>query len=713
MTFSIDTVAPETTILTAPTDPSSSGSASFTFDASETGSSFACQLDGGGYSACTSPKSYTGLADGSHTFEVRATDTAGNTDPTSELWTWTVDSTSPDTSITSAPTDPTNTANASFSFSASEAGSSFACQLDGGGYSACTSPKSYTGLADGSHTFQVRASDAAGNTDPTPASFDWTIDTQAPTLTLSTPADGTNVSDTTPAFSGNAGANAGDASTITITIYAGTRHNGRCRPNPQRDAAPAAARTAPMQPTPLDLGTYTARAEQSDDAGNTGQSSANTFTVDPAAPDIEPPSVSLVFPAAGSATGDATPAFSGTAGTDPGDSATVTVRVYSGSTTGGTLIQTLTATRGPNGAYSVEASAPLADGLYTGQAQQTDDAGNTGSSSANSFSVDTTAPGTTIFSAPADPSNTANASFSFSATEIGSSLACQLDGGGYSACTSPKSYTGLADGSHTFQVRASDAAGNTDPTPASFDWTIDATAPQITLTQPAGGASTGATPTFAGQAGTGPGDSATVTVRVYSGSTTGGTLIQTLTTSRAGGGAYSTAATSTLADGTYTAQAEQQDTAGNTGRSNAATFNVSTAPAGTSTYRTDVLSDGPAAYWRLGESAGTVAADEKGTSNGTYQNGVALGRAGVLTADTNTAVSFDGVDDIVTVPHSSSLSATSGVTLEAWVEALEDRRLAEHRREARRRRHRFAELRALAEHEQPAGRGLRQRLQPP
>ena len=209
--------APETTIFSAPTDPSSSGSASFTFGASETGSSFACQLDGGGYSACTSPKSYTGLADGSHTFEVRATDTAGNTDPTSELWTWTVDSTSPDTSITAAPADLTNTANASFSFSASEAGSSFACQLDGGGYSACTSPKSYTGLADGSHTFQVRASDAAGNTDPTPASRTWTIDTQAPTLTLATPANGTATSDTTPTFSGSADTNVGDHTTITIT----------------------------------------------------------------------------------------------------------------------------------------------------------------------------------------------------------------------------------------------------------------------------------------------------------------------------------------------------------------------------------------------------------------------------------------------------------------------------------------------------------------
>ena len=90
-------------------------------------------------------------------------------------------------------------------------------------------------------------------------------------------------------------------------------------------------------------------------------------------------------------TGDATPTFSGTAGTDPGDSTTVTVKVYSGSSASGTLIQTLTATRGSGGAYSVDASPPLADGTYTGQAEQADDAGNTGHSSAKTFSVDTAA----------------------------------------------------------------------------------------------------------------------------------------------------------------------------------------------------------------------------------------------------------------------------------------------------------------------------------
>lgn len=87
------------------------------------------------------------------------------------------DTTPPDTTITSGPSSSTSSTSASFAFTASEAGSTFECKLDAGSYSSCTSPKSYTGLASGAHTFSVRATDAATNVDATPATQSWTITT--------------------------------------------------------------------------------------------------------------------------------------------------------------------------------------------------------------------------------------------------------------------------------------------------------------------------------------------------------------------------------------------------------------------------------------------------------------------------------------------------------------------------------------------------------
>src|SRR5205823_3785146 len=119
---------------------------------------------------------------------------AGNTDPTPASYTWTVDTTPPDTTITAAPPATSTSSRDRFSFTSTKAGSSFACQLDASAFAACTSPQSYSGLADGSHTFQVRATDPAGNTDPTPASYTWTVDTTPPdtTITAAPPATSTS-----------------------------------------------------------------------------------------------------------------------------------------------------------------------------------------------------------------------------------------------------------------------------------------------------------------------------------------------------------------------------------------------------------------------------------------------------------------------------------------------------------------------------------------
>lgn len=85
------------------------------------------------------------------------------------------DITPPETTIDSGPSGTVTGTSATFAFSSSEAGSNFACALDGAAFTSCASPTSYSGLATGSHTFGVRATDAAGNTDPTPATRTWTV----------------------------------------------------------------------------------------------------------------------------------------------------------------------------------------------------------------------------------------------------------------------------------------------------------------------------------------------------------------------------------------------------------------------------------------------------------------------------------------------------------------------------------------------------------
>ena len=89
-------------------------------------------------------------------------------------------------------------------------------------------------------------------------------------------------------------------------------------------------------------------------------------------------------------------------------------------------------------------------------------------------SADTTPPDTVIDSGPSGTVKTRDASFRFSSTEPSSTFECSLDGAAFSGCSSPNKYTELANGSHTFKVRATDAAGNTDQSPASRTWKVRA-----------------------------------------------------------------------------------------------------------------------------------------------------------------------------------------------------------------------------------------------
>ena len=88
------------------------------------------------------------------------------------------------------------------------------------------------------------------------------------------------------------------------------------------------------------------------------------------------------------------------------------------------------------------------------------------------------------------------------------------------------------------------------------------------------------------------------------------------------------------------------------------------------TYASEVNADTPTAYWRLGESApATTAVDERGGANGTYAGTPGLGASGLLSApgETNTAVSFDGVNDLVSTPLTNTSAQLAAFSLEAWV----------------------------------------------
>lgn len=104
----------------------------------------------------------------------------------------------PETKVTSGPTGFTRSMSATFAFSSTEASASFECSLDGASLGTCSSPKAYSGLGSGKHSFEVRATDAAGNADPIPATRTWTVDRVKPSVRGASPRAGAKIRDATP-----------------------------------------------------------------------------------------------------------------------------------------------------------------------------------------------------------------------------------------------------------------------------------------------------------------------------------------------------------------------------------------------------------------------------------------------------------------------------------------------------------------------------------
>jgi hypothetical protein len=348
--ITLDTTPPVVTITARPASPYPSRSGTYGFIASEAVSGFECNLDSGTFAPCSSPFSFSGVSDGSHTFYVRSTDMAGNLGSTVS-GNWIIDATPPETVISTMPGTPTNSTSGSFSFTSPDSAATFECSLDSAAFVACVNPYMFSGLADGIHSFSVRAKDATGNYDPTPASYSCIIDT--------TPPD------------------------TAITAQ-------------------------PLNPAAANSGSFNF---SSTETGSTFQCSLDGAAYAPCSTPFS---------------------FNG-----------------------------------------------LADGIHTFSVMAKDAAVNYDPTPASySWTIDTTPPDTAITAQPPNPAAANSGNFTFFSTETGSTFQCKVDGAAYTPCSSPYSFSGLTNASHTFSVRALDALGNTDPTPASYTWTVNVTTPQ-------------------------------------------------------------------------------------------------------------------------------------------------------------------------------------------------------------------------------------------
>ncbi len=368
--------APNTAIDDKPALRSNSSSAEFTYEA-PTATSYECKLDVAVFSACPNggPKEYTGLADGSHTFQVRGVNASGP-DPTPASYSWTVDTAPPVATIDTHPADPSPGATAQFTYHAqNEPGSSFKCSLDGALPSACpTSGMTYHGLADGEHSFAVEATDGAGNQQLTATEFSWTVDNSL----LDTTAPETSIDSGPPDPSGSASASFTYSSNEPGSSFECSLDN----------ASFSSCAPTGISYSGLASGPHAFQVRATDPSDNTDQTPAgHSFNV--------------------------------------------------------VLLASITP------APAQPSAAPGADGK-----------------------VATVRPETALVAKPSAKTRDRTPTFRFHSSARGASFQCQLDHSAFKPCKSPLTTKSLAPGRHTLKVRAV-LDGVADPTPTSFSFRIE------------------------------------------------------------------------------------------------------------------------------------------------------------------------------------------------------------------------------------------------
>ena len=493
----------------------------------------------------------SGLADGSHTIVASQTDSFGNTGSAS--LTFTLDTTAPSIAITSAG-GPTNQANQTITGTVDVADAGTTVTIFDGttavGTAIVQSNGSWTStvtLSSGSNALTAQVTDLAGNT-ATSSAVTYTLSTTAPTVTEVLAFDtGSSASDhitSNDALSGTGLANAVVHFTVDGSPLAAT-------------ATTNAQGVWTFTPSGLADGSHTIVASQTDSFGNTGSASL-TFTLDTTAP-------SIAITSAGGPTNQANQTITGTV--DVADAGT-TVTIFDGTTAVGTAIVQ------SNGSWT--STVTLSSGSNALTAQVTDLAGNTATSSAVTYTLSTTAPTVTevlAFDTGSSASDHITSNDALSGTGLANAVVhFTVDGSPLAATATTNAQgvwtftpSGLADGSHTIVASQTDSFGNTGS--ASLTFTLDTTAPSIAITS-AGGPTNQANQTITGTVDVAD---AGTTVTIFDGTTAVGTAIVQ------SNGSWTSTVT-LLGNGTHSIVAQDTDTAGNTGSSNAVVFTLDTVP---------------------------------------------------------------------------------------------------------------------------------------
>jgi hypothetical protein len=509
VSFKVDTTSPTVT-LNPPKSPSNNTSPSFSGSASDTTPVTVKIYEGATTagpevstakettrvgSSWTSGSASPGLSIGKHTYTAVATQASslGNPAGVSAAATFTVDTTSPTVTL-NQPVSRSNDIKPSFTGTASDTStvivtiyevkggkeifSSQAKATPSGG--SWTSLEASPALPEGKHTYIATATQASslGNPAGVSNSVTFTVDTEAPSVTVNAPASRSN--NPTPSFTGTTD----EASEVIVHIYNASNLEVSTATAPGTGGSWTSSKASPALPD----GQYAATATQESLFGNhIGETPSVSFTVDTA-----PPQVAVTYPSDGSSTTSDFQLVRGSAGTAVDDLPGVTVQLFSGSAiVGGQAPVQSIRLEAAAGAWSATL-AGLSPGTYTARAVQSDDVGNVGVSNTTTFVVTGPAraatahpPPTASFAwfptAPYTGEPVSLASGSTDALSPITAFAWDLAGNGaFAAGGQVISTTFSTPGNHVVQLRVTDASGLSSVAAAA----ITVTSPPPTLMQP-------------------------------------------------------------------------------------------------------------------------------------------------------------------------------------------------------------------------------------